>query len=319
MLALLERDRSRVCHPVVAAAAAAAVVVAFVIAGCGSVAPVDTFETHEASASALSACTASGAALCERANACSPFWFQRVYTNLATCAAVHTEKCLDRYRGEGAAMEITDCTAAVASLSCEELLDPIVTSLDPSVLFASCPVTPGVFGAGERCLRDGDCTTGRCSWREKGHEDCGTCIAAVAPAKLAKDGESCDSGNACASRWCTSSSTCGSTAKLGEACGDRPCDLLAGLTCGADSLCRTFAAAAVGQACSWTDNCVPGAWCAIDKNGTGGTCELEPTAGVGEDCALGCAPELACYHAKCAAPTAALHKSCPPATTTSPQ
>jgi hypothetical protein len=299
---------------------AAASVVLIVAAGCGSVAPVDTFETRDASASALSACTTSGAALCERARACSPFWFQRVYTSLATCAAVHSEKCLDRYRGEGAATQIADCSAALASLSCEELLDPIVTSLDPSVLIASCPVTPGVFGAGERCLRDGDCTTGRCSWHEQGHEGCGTCIAAITPAKLAKDGDHCDSGNACASRWCNSSSTCASTAKLGEACSDRPCDLVAGLTCGSDSVCRPFAAAAVGQACSWTDYCVPEAWCVLDKNSTGGTCGLKPTAGVGEDCTLGCATELSCDRGKCAAPTTALRKSCPPpATATSSQ
>jgi hypothetical protein len=286
--------------------AAAASLVMVVAAGCGSVAPVDTFETHEASASALSACTTSAAAICERASACSSFWFPRFYTSPTTCAAVFTERCLDRYRGEGAATPIADCSAAVASLSCEELLDPVVTFLEPTVLLGSCPVTPGTFAAGERCLRDGDCTTGRCSWREKGHEDCGP---------LAKDGESCDSGDACASRWCTPTRTCASTAKLGEACGERPCDLLAGLTCGSDSLCRPFGAAALGQACSWTDNCVAGAICALDDGSTRGTCKHRATAGVGEDCMLGCASELRCDRGKCAAPKPALRTSCPPPTT----
>ena len=107
--------------------------------------------------------------------------------------------------GEGAATEIADCSSAVRSLSCEELIDPvIVTYYDPHELLTSCPVTPGVFGAGERCLRDGDCTTGHCAWRG----GCGTCVAPVAPLTFRRSAEACTSDDACASGRC-SSGKCG--------------------------------------------------------------------------------------------------------------
>jgi hypothetical protein len=271
------------------AAALTAVAVSVVVTGCGSVAPVDTFEVRAASTSAESACAPSATAICERASACSPFWFARFYTSVATCTAVFTERCRDRYRGEGAPTVI-------------------VTYYDPHELLTSCPVTPGVFGAGERCLRDGDCTTGHCAWQG----GCGTCVAPVAPLTFRKVGEACTSDDACASRWC-SSGKCGEVAKLGEACADRPCDLLAGLTCGSDSLCRPFGTAAVGQPCSWVDYCEAGAICAL-KNDTAGTCELTQTAGVGEDCTRGCAQELTCVSGKCAAPGSPHPKRCLPAT-----
>ncbi|MDB5214974.1 MAG: hypothetical protein JWO86_2901 [Myxococcaceae bacterium] len=295
---------------VVMTAAAAVVLVA--AAGCGAVAPVATFETHEASASALSACAPSGAAICERASTCSPFWFDRIYTSVSTCAAVFTERCVDRYRGEGAATTIADCAAAVTSLSCDAFLDPVLTFLDPSVLLSWCPVTPGVFAAGDRCLRDGDCTTGNCAWHHG--TGCGICDPPIAVTALPKDGEACSSSDMCASRWCSAGGTCAPTAKLGEPCADRPCDLLGGLTCGSDSLCRFFGTVPLGQACMSGDYCVAGARCVHDKNDNG-TCKPWPSAGVGEDCTAGCARELTCTLGKCVAPTPGLWKSCDPPTT----
>lgn len=304
-----DRARRRRCHLV---AALTAVVVSVLVAGCGSVAPVDTFEIRAASASAELACAPSGAAICERAKACSPFWFARFYTSVATCSAVFTERCLDRYRGEGAAAEIADCSAAVTSLSCEALIDPVLVKyFDPVELLSSCPVTPGVFAAGERCLRDGDCTTGHCVW----HGGCGTCMAPVAPLTFRKVGEACASSDDCASQWCASG-TCGEVGKLGETCADRPCDVVAGLTCGSDSRCRPFGTAPVGQPCSWVDYCEAGATCVL-KNDSAGTCKVTDSAGVGEDCAGGCAQELTCVSGKCAAPRPALAKSC--VTPASPQ
>ncbi len=38
------------------------------------------------------------------------------------------EQCVDRYRGEGAAKEIADCSSAVASLTCEQLTSPLYGS-----------------------------------------------------------------------------------------------------------------------------------------------------------------------------------------------
>jgi hypothetical protein len=285
-------------------------------AGCGSVAPVETFAIGEASSSAKAACASSGAALCERANACSPFWFAQFFTSVATCSAVYAEDCVDRYKGKGAAIEIADCSPAVAALSCEALLDPVlVTYYDPAVIIASCPVTPGVFGAGERCLRDGDCTTGHCSWNWK-EGSCGKCVAPVEPLTFRDVGEACTSDAACASRWC-SSGQCGEIAKLGEACLDRPCDLLAGLTCGSDFVCRPTGTVPLGQPCPGFDLCEAGATCKTDDPKHPATCVPRRAAGVGEDCTRGCAKELTCTNGKCAAPTRGFQNSCRPAT--SPQ
>ncbi len=301
------RHRHRRCHLGAGVASVLALLVLVVIAGCGSVAPVDTFEDRGASTSAQTACAGSGAAICERAQACTPYWFARFYTSVATCSAVFAEKCLARYRGPGAAAEIADCSATIASLSCDELLDPVVvTYFDPSVLIASCPVTPGIFGAGDRCLRDGDCTTGHCGW----HGDCGTCSAPVAPLTFRKVGEACTSDGACASRWC-SSGTCRELPKRGEACAAGRCDFLAGLTCGSDSICRPFGAASLGQRCSWTDSCEAGATCESKESASTGTCRPAHAASVGEDCKSGCATELTCVSDKCAVPAAHARRCTP--------
>jgi hypothetical protein len=292
-------------------AALSAVVVTTILAGCGSVAPdpVDTFEVQAASTSAEQACAPSAAAICERAEACSPFWFSRFFTNVATCTAVFRERCLDRYRGEGAAQEIADCSAAVRSLSCDRLIAPVLATSSQWELLSSCPVTPGLFGDGERCLRDGDCTTRHCVWQGQ----CGKCAAQVAPKMLQEIGEACTASEACASRWC-SAGKCSEQAKLGEACADRPCDVVAGLTCGSDFVCRPFGTARVGEPCSFVDYCESGATC-VAQLGREGTCKVAPSAGVGEDCTSGCATELACVKEKCAPPTSAGKKSCPSATT----
>lgn len=291
---------------------AAAVTVLVVAAGCGSVAPVDTFETHEASASALSACTTSGAAICERAHTCAPFWFDRIYTSVATCAAVFTERCVDRYRGKGAATAIADCSPVIRSLSCRELIDPILaTYLDPSTLIDSCPVTPGIFAPGDRCLRDGDCTTGHCAWQA----GCGTCAAPVAPLTFLGVGEACTDNRTCATQFCQGG-RCAEVSQLGEECDDRACDFIAGLTCGSDHRCRSFGTVPVGQPCVDFDYCEVGSTCmARAKGSSGGTCQRDPaTAGPGEDCTLGCAHELTCVNGKCAASYSAHSTSCASAT-----
>jgi hypothetical protein len=282
--------------------------VAVLVAGCGSVAPEQTFEVREASTIAEQACTSSGAAICDRASACSPFWFSRIYTSFATCAAVFAERCVDRYRGQGAATEIADCSPTVRSLSCEELLDPVLaTSFDPSVMLASCPVTPGLFAAGDRCLRDGDCTAGHCAW----HGGCGTCTAPVAPLTFARTGEDCTSSSGCASQVCANG-RCVAVAKLNEECFDRSCDVIAGLTCGSDHRCRPFGTVPLGEACVDFDYCETGATCLPRSPRTHDrTCQRDPmTAGVGADCALGCAHELTCVNGKCAASSSAHATSC---------
>ena len=218
--------------------------------GCGSVVTgatdPATLTVHEASTSAQDACASSGAAICSRAQACSPFWFGQFYTSLATCSAVFTAKCLDRYVGAGAAPSVVDCSAKIGSLTCEELLDPVVvTTLDPAVMIASCPVTPGAFALGASCLRDGDCSTGHCAAAKGGA--CGTCDVPPVARALRKIGEECTDSSECASLTC-SGSQCVENAKLGEPCAaGRSCDLLGGLTCGSDSKCRPFGVARVGH------------------------------------------------------------------------
>jgi len=272
-------------------------------AGCGSVVSGDdppTLAVHEASTAARDACASSGAAICTRARECSPFWFGQLYTSLETCSAVFTAKCLDRYIGEGAAPSIADCSEKIGSLTCQELLDPVVvTTLDPSVLIDACPVTPGAFALGASCLRDGDCSTGHCATSKA--DACGTCDEPPAPRALRKIGEECTDSYGCASLTCAAGQ-CVENAKLGEPCSEaRSCDLLAGLTCGSDSRCRPFGVAPVGHPCS-EGYCETGSACDLTTNANDWTCKPRPTAGVGEPCTAGCASELTCTDGTCAAP-----------------
>jgi hypothetical protein len=286
--------------------------VAMLATGCGSAVVTGndppTLAVHEASTSAQDACASSGAAICARAEECSPFWFGQFYTSVATCRAVFTAACADRYVGTGAAPSIADCSAKIASLTCEELLDPVVvTTLDPAVMIASCPVTPGAFALGASCLRDGDCSTGHCA-AGKG-DACGTCDTPPAPRALRQLGEECTDSYGCASLTCAGGQ-CVESAKLGEPCGEaRACDLLAGLTCGSDSRCRPFGVAPVGHPCS-EGYCETGSACDLTTNADDWTCKPRPTAGVGEPCTAGCATELACRDGVCAAPKRTRATSC---------
>lgn len=308
MLTFARAHRPRHHRLLVAALSAAVVTITFV--GCGSVKPApDTFETRAASASAERACGASAVAICERARTCSGFLFRVTYPNFATCTAMVAEQCVDRYRGEGTAKEIADCSSAVASLTCEQLTAPLYGSeYETLQLLWSCPVTPGVFGAGERCLRDGDCTTGSCGR----HEDCGRCEAPVAPTMRKGHGEPCTDPASCASESC-SAGKCDETAKLGEPCNGRACDLLAGLACDG-AVCAPYPRIPLGSRCSLFDLCEEGATCAGDLLGSAGsTCKTASTAGVGDDCSRGCPSALDCVNGKCAAVPYYRPSSCQPA------
>lgn len=309
---MLTLVRARASH----LAAVSAVISVVTLAGCGSVAPVDTFEVRAAPLSAEQACAASAATLCEHARSCSSFLFDRVFTSVATCAASFTEQCVDQYRGEGTATEIADCSAAVSSVSCERLLMPITLGYYESrdLLSRSCPVTPGRFGDGERCLRDGDCATGRCAWQG----ECGKCVAPRPPVELVDLGQPCTANGACLSRWCAAG-RCSPPAELGEACGERPCDFLGGLGCGSDQKCRSFDTVPVGQECSWLfDLCGAGAVCESNEPfGLDWRCKKLPSAGPGEPCTFGCSPQLSCVSGRCAATTKSEHTSC--ATAASPK
>ena len=293
MLTLVRARASRL-------AAVSAVIFIVTLAGCGSVDPVDTFEVRAAPLSAEQACAPSAATICEHAQSCSPYLFDHIYTSVATCTALFTALCVDRYRGEGAATEIADCSAAVSSVSCDRLFVPILLlGYDvQSELLSSCPVTPGRFADGERCLRDGDCATGRCAW----HGECGKCVP-PRPVELLELGQACTTDEACLSRWCAAGK-CSPPAKLGEACGDQPCDLLGGLTCGSDLKCRPVETVHVGWPCSWFEYCDVGASCEPDDQFSfsgNGTCKKLPSAGVGEPCTFGCSPQLRCVSGSCVA------------------
>ena len=214
---------------------AAALVVLVLVAGCGAVG-VDTLDVRAASASAETACASTAAALCARTRECGPFVFDKTYASVATCTTAITAGCVDRYVGEGAAAEITDCSARVAASSCEGLID-LEHTLDPAWLLVACPVTPGRYPAGEHCLRDGDCTTGLCSrLRLSGKQPCGVCVEPPAPSVHGQAGVACSSDPDCASLHCADG-RCTDLAKLGETCGRKPCDVRFGLTCGEDEKC----------------------------------------------------------------------------------
>src|SRR4051794_13287785 len=106
---VLRSSKSALVTRAVAILAVTLPTLATLTTGCRSVVTGNdppTLKIGEASTSAQDACASSGAAICARAEECSPFWFGQFYTSLATCSAVFTATCLDRYVGAGAAPSI---------------------------------------------------------------------------------------------------------------------------------------------------------------------------------------------------------------------
>ncbi len=246
--------------------------IAALVAACASEAPRPSLSTVSASAEALAACRSSANALCTRTSACSPAFTRFFFGTEPDCEAQVADRCLSRYEGPGAAAVPATCADDTSQIACGLLTDVVAAIPDPSIhLLSFCPVTPGTFALGAKCLRDGDCASGWCQ------SACGTC------GELGKEGKICgpNSGpcerslrclqggcrkplangesclhDQCGDGFCDFSAgsepergVCRPYAGRGEACTSVACDTGKGLVCNANGVCEDIVLASVGAAC----------------------------------------------------------------------
>jgi hypothetical protein len=211
------------------------------VASCGAVATDPPLRAHALSLAAESACRASAASLCARIEACSPPELAYFFGTRGACDDIISAACRARYEGPGAAGAPAACDAS--RLRCELVKDVERVIVSGARLYDLCPVAPGRFADGERCLGRGDCASGRCG-------SCGVCEPRL------PDGARCDRDTACAEGSLCLWGICRRGALVGEAC-----------AAASDCVGGTLATRCEAGACAW--NAQGGASC---KGGSG--CDL---------------------------------------------
>lgn len=180
------------------------------LAACGTVDDPEPEAKAQLSVNATQACAASAASLCARIETCSAAVTKYFFGARAQCEAVIAGACRKRYRGAGATDTPAVCNAD--AIRCE-LLERVDEQLihGGAALYDLCPVSPGRYPNGARCLERGDCESGRCG-------ACGVCEPPV------PEGGHCSRDTACAEGTACVRSTCRRGPFEGDACGrDEDC------------------------------------------------------------------------------------------------
>jgi hypothetical protein len=287
------------------------------------------------------------AALCARFEACSAFYVQISFGDVATCSSRENALFTGTLSAPGtgwtpAAVEA--CVKAIPGASCDDALG--------HNLPAACHPPAGQVANGGACGDNSQCTSGYCNLGPGGK--CGTCAAALGAAGAAcyrdddcafgtfctgddvtaspevagkctapgASGASCDADHPCSKTLaCTQAGTCGAPSAEGDACAqgtvDPPfgnCDLLAGDICSKTNAgtCEKIGQATAGQPCGSVAGtptiCASSGKCAGAPPST--TC-MAPAADFG-DCNTDngplCAAPAQCIGSICVVPTP---DSCP--------
>lgn len=279
-------------------------------------------------AEAETACVATAQSACTRVDACSPPLMAYAFGDRTRCEREVLDACRKRYHGE--ARDPRPAACDYAKDSCESVLETVAWSSFAadrgrgSALVALCSPTPGRLAAGERCVSDGDCTTGLCAGSSGSCSTCqerraegATCTGHDCAAGLrcsvlekkceratAKLGEACDETRTCEgddiSTKCRSG-VCVARGLAGAACGEGTagCDLGRGFACNRAGVCEAIPLPAAGESCAAAGTlnlalCRGGAEC-----GRTGVCEAR--AGSGEACGTEtrCRTPYTCFEGTC--------------------
>jgi hypothetical protein len=266
---------------------------------------------------------------CAQLARCSPALLRAVYDDVDACSARTFESCLSSLRSAGheAAVRagIAGCTAELASVSCEQLLD--------HALPAACQLLPGERADGEPCDSAAQCASMRCAFGSDSAcgvcsplaEPGGTCAAdsdcvfgAVCgggscrvPGQLAAP---CDPAQRCAYPWVCAGGACSDAHGPGEPCsfGADRCDRYQGLFCGASGKCGPWQSGLAGAACNQTATewtvCGGGSSCVASVEGAACAGPLPDQAPCRPDQAPYCLAPAQCVGGACTLPSSV---SCP--------
>lgn len=240
-------------------------------AACGTVDDPEPLAKEQLSVNATEACAASAASLCARVETCSTAVTKYFFGSRTECEAVIAGACRVRYRGRGATDTPAPCDASAIRCELLERVDHQL-SYGGAVLYDLCPVSPGHYPVGKRCLERGDCESGRCG-------RCGVCERPLPEGARCSRDTACQQGTACAR------GSCRRGAFEGEACGrDEDCIAELSQRC-ENSVCVKRP----GNAPCNVGGCdlAQGMLCDFDGTGPGtrpATCKAIPIAREGERC-----------------------------------
>jgi hypothetical protein len=272
-------------------------------------------DSKDASITPATACSDVATALCDKIEACAPFFASVVYADRDTCVARSKINCESSFTAPGTSATTTrasECARDVKTAECEDLL----ARRPPE----TCRTLSGALEDGKVCGHDAQCKNKLC--RVADGETCGACSSLGGPGSACERDEECNYELKCAGNKCTPFGTagiacsdtlpckpsltcthgvCATPLAAGASCtfsvGDNPCDATGGYYCHPKNhVCTAFGQAPAGGTCELTVDkvtvCVGGADCTRGSNATG---RCEAPAADGAACSDAAGP-------KCLAP-----------------
>jgi hypothetical protein len=250
------------------------------------------------------ACADLAGTLCDTIAMCSPFGFQVVYADAATCKSRAALTCPMGLMANGSKATPSDleaCKQAYATAKCDDLIagnQPTACQLQGSLMAGSacagnlqcagansycnvpanqaCGVCATRAAAGATCSASSDCQSGLVCGMATG-QAMGSCVTPGAA------GATCDSPHPCQSAFACVGGTCSPRVGAGAACdaSAQNCDTIKGLYCSSSRVCATIATAGAGGACGITGTtaaptltaCTAGGTCKLPMGSLAGTCQ----------------------------------------------
>ncbi len=249
-----------------------------------------------ANVSPQQACDSAARALCDKIEACAPFYVDLQYGDPATCISRFMINCTSSFSAPGTSAtpnKLSQCASDFGTVSCDDVLRRKYPS--------SCTTQPGTLADGAACGHDAQCVGRLC--RKTGEATCGACSAIGAAGATCAEDEDCDVGLTCIEDKCVK------YREAGESCSDtQPC--AATLVCSGGSCALPLAAGAACKATSFADNdCdgVKGLYCDTPSK----TCTKIGVASAGEKCGLIDGKPVVCTNgAECQIPTLGSQGTC---------
>ncbi len=267
-----------------------------------------------ASVSPEGACDDYASAICERIEACAPFYLKLGLSTRDQCMARFKINCPSVFTATGTSAtptRLAQCATDARSLSCDDVFGRNTP--------ASCRFEPGELADGAACGTDAQCKNKLC--RLPASNTCGACSTPGTAGAACERNEDCDAGLGCAQKKCVAfgkagakcdaatpciatyscvGGVCAIPLEAGATCtpslnfSENPCNFLKGLFCHTkNNVCATVDLVAPGSPCGFINDTIVGCSagdCKTDalgkgtcvaKAADGATCETE-TSGNGE-------------------------------------
>lgn len=265
--------------------------------GAGS-APTDAGADAEAGADAAAAeaaCNAWAQTYCSTMKACTGI-FGSMWYDMNDCTTLERDACLLSLDATGSARtvgEVTNCAAAMATASCDDLF---YRQGPPACAYAN-----GTLPDKAACVTDSQCQSGVCMGTA--FNVCGYCEATPQPGASCTGtvcaggacvgskcvpwrwlGDACDASHPCEPELACQSGVCVHNGRSGAPCASvDDCDVLQGYFCDtATSTCQKTPLSSAGEPCEHFYQCSAGTLCV--SQGDAGPPQCVPEVGPGESC-----------------------------------